>query len=75
MVDYKTGATSADDADHRLAGYRTQGGAYALLVEAALGEPVARVTFLFLHDEGVHERDLPDLADAVAGVRARLATT
>ncbi len=72
VADYKTGATSAEDADRRLAGYRTQGAAYALLVEAALGEPVARVVFLFLHDDGVVERDLPELAVAVAEVRSRL---
>jgi ATP-dependent exoDNAse (exonuclease V) beta subunit len=71
VVDHKTSA-SADPAelDRRLAGYRLQGASYALTVAAATGEPVARVTFLFLTPEGAIERHLPDLDAAVAHVRA-----
>ena len=49
VVDYKTAATSDSDVlDRRVEGYRTQGASYALTVGASTGEPVVRVTFLFL---------------------------
>ncbi|HLT17601.1 MAG TPA: 3'-5' exonuclease, partial [Acidimicrobiales bacterium] len=69
VVDHKTSA-SADAAalDRRVAGYRLQGAAYALTVAATTGEPVERVVFLFLTPQGAIERDLPDLAAAVAEV-------
>jgi ATP-dependent helicase/nuclease subunit A len=70
VVDHKTSATSDPaDLDGRVEGYRLQGGSYALAVAAAAGEPVVRVTFLFLTPEGAVERDLPDLDAAVAEVR------
>ncbi|MFA9446567.1 UvrD-helicase domain-containing protein [Egicoccus sp. AB-alg6-2] len=67
VVDHKT-ASSARDLDERLGRYRWQGGAYALAVERAVGEPVARVVFLFLTPDGAVERDLPDVAAAAADV-------
>ena len=70
VVDYKTASTA--DLDTRLLTYRTQGASYALTVEAATGEPVVRVTFVFLTAAGAVERDLPDLAGAVADVRGRI---
>ncbi|MBW3603728.1 MAG: UvrD-helicase domain-containing protein [Actinobacteria bacterium] len=68
VVDYKT-ASSADDLDARVARYRTQGGAYALAVQAATGERVARVVFVFLTPQGAIERELVDLDACVAAVR------
>ena len=70
MVDYKTAATSdPDELDRRVEGYRIQGASYALAVAAATGEPVARVTFLFLTPDGAVERHLEDLDDAMDHVR------
>ena len=70
VVDYKTASTA--DLDTRVLAYRTQGAAYALTVEAATGEPVVRVTFVFLTGAGAVERDLPDLPGAVADVRGQI---
>jgi hypothetical protein len=51
-----------------------QGGAYALAVEAATGEPVTRVVFVFLTPRGAVERDLHDLAGCIAAVRTAVTT-
>lgn len=70
VVDYKTAGTAdADELDRRVAGYRHQGASYALAVAEATGEPVEDVVFVFLTPAGAIERRLPDLPDAVAGVR------
>ena len=70
VVDHKT-AASADpaDLDQRVEGYRAQGAAYALAVAVTTGEPVVRVTFLFLTPDGPVERHLEDTERAVAEVR------
>ena len=75
VVDYKTAATS-DSADlvRRLERYSHQGASYALSVAAATGEPVVRVTFLFLTPRGPVERDLPDIALAVRRARDLVAS-
>jgi ATP-dependent helicase/nuclease subunit A len=71
VVDYKTAATSDPLAlDGRVEGYRYQGAAYAVAVGASTGEPVVRVTFVFLTPDGAAERDLGDLDAAMAEVRA-----
>ena len=69
VVDYKT-AASSDPAvlDERVAGYRLQGGSYALAVGEATGEPVVDVVFLFLTPDGCVERALGDTAGAVTDV-------
>jgi ATP-dependent helicase/nuclease subunit A len=73
IVDYKTSATSDPDAlAKRVDGYRAQGAAYALVVGAATGEEVARVTFLFLTPQGAVERHLADLEAAMGSVRAQV---
>jgi ATP-dependent exoDNAse (exonuclease V) beta subunit len=72
VVDYKT-ASSAADLDDRVRRYRMQGGAYALAVQQATGEPVARVVFVFLTPEGAVERELADLAGCVDEVRGAVA--
>ncbi len=68
VVDYKTASSSAD-LDARVERYRAQGGAYALTVEAATGERVARVVFVFLTPDGPVERQLGDLRACMADVR------
>ena len=69
VVDHKTSA-SADPAelDHRVEGYRFQGASYALAVGRSAGEPVVRVTFVFLTPEGAVERHLAGLDAATAEV-------
>jgi ATP-dependent helicase/nuclease subunit A len=57
----------------KVARYRLQGASYTAAVEAATGQPVARMVFVFLREDGATEVDLPDLADAVAEVRQRAA--
>jgi ATP-dependent exoDNAse (exonuclease V) beta subunit len=75
VVDYKTAATS-DPAllAGRVDGYRLQGAAYAHLAGVTTGEDVPRVVFLFLTPDGAVEVELPDLDDAVAEVRALVAS-
>ena len=59
VVDYKTASTAdAAELDRRVEGYRAQGASYAMAVEAATGESVARVAFLFLTPSGAVERVL-----------------
>jgi ATP-dependent exoDNAse (exonuclease V) beta subunit len=72
VVDYKTASSSAD-LDAHLEHYRLQGGAYAVALEAATGEPVTGVVFVFLTPDGVVERALDDLDGCRAAVRAALA--
>jgi len=71
IVDYKT-AGGADHAEieARLDGYRLQGGAYALAVAEATGEPASRCVFVFLTEAGAVERELDDLNGAVTAARA-----
>ncbi len=66
VVDYKTSATS-DPADlaGRVDGYRVQGASYARVVGTTTGEPVTKVTFVFLTPDGAIELDLPDLGPAM----------
>jgi len=69
VVDHKTSASAeADELDRRVEGYRLQGAAYAVAVGRATAEPVTRVVFLFLTPDGAIERELGDLAAAVADV-------
>jgi ATP-dependent helicase/nuclease subunit A len=73
VVDYKTaGTTDPDELDQRAAGYAMQGASYALAVAAATGEPVVRVTFVFLTPAGPVERSIGDLDLAVDAVRGAL---
>jgi hypothetical protein len=74
VVDYKTAATDDPaELERRLRGYRLQGASYALTVSAATGEPVVRVTFLFLTPSGAVEHELPDLHAAIDDARALVA--
>ena len=76
VVDYKTDAVP-DDATlaAKLARYRLQGATYALAVEEATGETVARVVFAFLREDGATERDVVDLRGAIDEVRANAAAS
>ena len=73
VVDYKTAARRipAPSAE-RVDGYRLQGATYALAIGRATGEPVVRVTFLFLTPDGPVERDLDDLATVTAEVETQV---
>ena len=71
VVDYKT-ASSSRDLDLRMDHYRGQGGAYALALQEATGEAVARVVFVFLTPEGAVERELDDPQAAAQDVRRAL---
>jgi ATP-dependent exoDNAse (exonuclease V) beta subunit len=74
VIDHKTAATDDPaELDRRVAGYRLQGAAYAVAVGRATGEPVTRVVFLFLTPQGAVERDLTDLAAAMADVERLVA--
>ena len=76
VVDYKTDAwRDESDLDAKVARYRLQGASYALALEAATGEPVARCVFLFLGAGGADERAVSDLPQALAEVRALLAAS
>lgn len=74
IVDWKTDhlADSAD-LEQKLERYRLQGAAYAAAVEAATGESVARLVFVFLGEDAAVEAALPALPAAVAEVRRRTA--
>jgi ATP-dependent exoDNAse (exonuclease V) beta subunit len=76
VVDYKTDAwRDESDLDAKVARYRLQGASYALALEAATGEPVARCVFLFLGTDGADERAVRDLPQALEEVRALLAAS
>jgi ATP-dependent helicase/nuclease subunit A len=70
VVDYKTGPAGLDtDLDPLVDRYRAQGASYALAIGDATGEPVLDMVFVFLTPEGPVDRQLPDLAGAVADIR------
>ena len=76
VVDYKTDAwRDESDLDAKVARYRLQGASYALALEAATGEPVARCVFVFLGTDGVDEREVSDLPRAMDQVRALLSAS
>jgi ATP-dependent helicase/nuclease subunit A len=76
VVDYKTDAwRDESDLDSKVARYRLQGASYALALEAATGERVARCVFLFLGTDGADEREVTDLPRAMDQVRAFLSAS
>jgi ATP-dependent exoDNAse (exonuclease V) beta subunit len=71
VVDHKTAGTNdPEELSRRVEGYRLQGASYALTVAAATGEPVVRVTFLFLTPAGPVERDLDNVDASIERIRA-----
>jgi ATP-dependent exoDNAse (exonuclease V) beta subunit len=72
VVDYKTDSLrDADAIDRAMERYRLQGAAYAVLLEEALGRPVAGVVFVFC--EPRDERAVTNLEATKAQVRAIIA--
>jgi ATP-dependent exoDNAse (exonuclease V) beta subunit len=72
IVDYKTDAVPASALPARVDFYRPQMAVYALAVEAAVGEPVARCVLLFLAPSGATAAPVTGLAGAVAQLRTGL---
>ncbi len=73
VVDWKTDVVrTTADVESALTRYRLQGATYALALEAALGRPVVRCTFVFVGADGATQRDVDDLPSAVAEVRTLL---
>jgi ATP-dependent helicase/nuclease subunit A len=74
VVDYKTDVVASDaDVGAAVRRYALQGAAYAVALEAALGEPVIRCVFVFARLPRAAEQQIPDLGAATAAVRERLA--
>lgn len=74
VVDYKTDrVTTMSDADRLVERYRLQGAAYAVALEAVLGEAVRDVTFLFLAADPALGVTIGDLGAACKEVRVVLA--
>jgi len=74
VVDYKTDVVPGDeDVDAAVRRYTPQGAAYALALEAALGEPVVRCVFVFARLPSAREAEIADLGAATAAARERLA--
>jgi ATP-dependent helicase/nuclease subunit A len=72
LVDYKTDSARDPAAiDRAMERYRLQGAAYALVLEQALGRPVAGCVFVF--SEPRTERAVTDMPAAMAEVRVQLA--
>jgi len=70
VVDYKTDAVTGEaDLNAKIERYALQGATYALAVEAAVGQPVAEMVFLFLTRGDAHVRSVPDLEARIADVR------
>jgi len=69
IVDFKTDRVDRDRVAARAAGYRAQGGAYALAIERAIGHPVSSVAFVFAALDGHAEvyTDIPALIDEARG--------
>ncbi|MFN0091513.1 MAG: UvrD-helicase domain-containing protein [Acidimicrobiales bacterium] len=73
VIDYKTDAVSGPaELEAKVAAYELQGAAYAVALEAATGQAVSGVTFVFCRPAGPVERRVADLAAAMARVRAEL---
>ena len=73
VVDYKTDIVPGErELAAAMARYRLQGAAYALAVQEALHRPVARCVFVFAQARATLEREIDDLAAAVADVREEL---
>lgn len=73
VVDYKTDTVRSDDeADAAVERYRLQAAAYAAVLQRTVGRPVVRCTFVFVSGGRLRQRDVPDLAGAMAEVESLL---
>jgi ATP-dependent exoDNAse (exonuclease V) beta subunit len=76
IVDYKTdGYQTSEDLDAKVAHYRLQGAAYALMAEAATGLPIKRMVFCFLGNGPAQERSLDDLPAAMKEAQTQAIAT
>ncbi|MCP3991081.1 MAG: UvrD-helicase domain-containing protein [Actinomycetia bacterium] len=74
VVDYKTDLVPTTEAvEAKLQRYQYQAGTYALGLEAVTGRVPADCRFLFVGQDGVVERSVPDLAMVMETIRAELA--
>ncbi|MCH8066041.1 MAG: PD-(D/E)XK nuclease family protein, partial [Chloroflexi bacterium] len=74
VVDYKTDVVPGQaDVEAAVQRYRLQGATYALALQEALGQPVARCVFIFVQPGRAREREIDDLPAAIAEVRQVLA--
>ncbi|HEX4779083.1 MAG TPA: PD-(D/E)XK nuclease family protein, partial [Acidimicrobiia bacterium] len=75
VVDYKTDRVETGAALERaVTRHRPQGAAYALALGTLLGRAVSRCVFVFATADGVVERDVADLDDAIVEVRESLSS-
>jgi ATP-dependent exoDNAse (exonuclease V) beta subunit len=74
VIDYKTDLVDRASADDAVRRYRLQAATYALALEISTDRPVTRCTFVFVAPDRCIERDVDDVAAAVAEVRAFLAS-
>ena len=73
VVDYKTDTVRSDDeVDAAVERYRLQAAAYALVLQRTVGTRVARCTFVFVSGGRPRQRDVADLAGAMAEVESAL---
>ena len=75
VVDYKTDAVDDDELGRRVDKYELQGATYAVALEAATGETVSDVVFLFLRRDGAVVRSVVDLDAAKRQVTEMAAST
>ncbi len=73
VVDWKTDRIDGSGPQDKVSRYRMQGASYAVAVEAATGEPVHEMVFVFLDLDGATEARLPDLQSAMREVIDRAA--
>jgi ATP-dependent helicase/nuclease subunit A len=70
IVDWKTDDVSADEVETRLQKYRTQAGLYVLGLQNATGQPVTRVSYVFVSPD--QERSPGEPAELAAAALQRL---
>lgn len=76
IVDYKTdGYQTSEDLDAKVAHYRLQGAAYALMAQEATGLTVKRMVFCFLGNGPAQERSIDNLPTAIKEARAQAIAT
>ena len=75
VVDYKTdNVRSEAEIDAKLQRYSTQGAAYAVAIEVAIGRRVHDVQFVFARPSGPVVRSIDDLARRSSQVRSAAAS-
>jgi ATP-dependent exoDNAse (exonuclease V) beta subunit len=76
IVDYKTdGYQTSEDLDAKVAHYRLQGAAYALMAQKSTNLPIKRMVFCFLGNGPAQERSLDDLPAAMKEAQTQAIAT